>query len=67
MTSKSEFPLSSGANRVVPGIVTMSLDVDGIAQAVSATNPMPVTLEAGSVSLGGISIANGEKIYLKGF
>lgn len=42
MTSQAEFPVTGTPSRPVPGIVPMSLDASGHAQAASASNPVPV-------------------------
>lgn len=56
MTSQAEFPVTGTPSRPVPGVVGMSLDSNGDAQAASVSNPIPVVLSSGG---GGSSTVSG--------
>ena len=62
MSSQSEYPVLIPGGRPVPGAVQMMVDSNGLAQAVTVANPMPVTLEAGSVSIGAVTVADGGNV-----
>jgi hypothetical protein len=53
MTSQAEFIAATTPPRPVAGVVGMSLDSNGVPQAVDANNPMPVTLSSGGGAGGG--------------
>jgi len=65
MTSQAEFIAATTPPRPVAGVVGMSLDSNGVPQAVDANNPFPVTLSSGGAgggpagpSVSGASVSN---------